>query len=49
MNEWKIDYVYNGNRTDYVMADSLPLALERWRNEHPGVPSITLYAITCIK
>jgi len=49
MNEWEIKYVYNGNHTDHVMADSLEQALQIWRDDHNHIPSIALDSIRCIK
>ncbi len=49
MNEWRIVYIHNGQRTDYVMADTLERALTLWRREHPSVPGIALESVICIK
>lgn len=49
MNEWKIQYVFSGNHTDYVAADTLELAIAKWRKENPHVPSLALWSVVCTK
>ncbi len=49
MNKWRIIYIYNGKRRDYVLADTLELALKRWRSDHLDIPGIALESITCVK
>lgn len=50
MNEWEIKYVHNGHHTNYVMADTLERAIEKWRVwEGRNVPSIALYSVICVK
>jgi hypothetical protein len=49
MNEWEIKYVYNGNRTVYIMADTLEMALKQFRDTTPNVPAIALESIKCVR
>lgn len=49
MNEWEIKYVYDGNHNDVILADTLELAVAKWRKEHLDVPSLALYSVVCLK
>ena len=48
MNEWEIKYVWHDSQVAFIMADTLPQALERFRDANPEVPTIALYSIICI-
>lgn len=49
MNEWKIQYLYDGDRFVFVISDTIDAALKEFRKTLPWVPGIAVYAITCTK
>ncbi len=49
MNEWLIDYVHHGQQWKTVWADTIYLALEKFRNDNPEVPALAVYSIQCVQ
>ncbi len=49
MNEWKIEYVWDGYHSIVILADTLYMAVEKFRLEFPTVPSLALFSIRCVK
>ncbi len=49
MNHWLFEYVWKGNQSMIIEADTLYLAVEKFRDFHPDVPSLALYSVRCIK
>lgn len=49
MNEWLVKYVYEGSHEVTIYADTIYMAIDRFREIYSKVPSLAVYSINCIK
>lgn len=50
MNQWKFHWVYDGNHWEIIEADTLDIALAKWRDKHRALPpGIALWKVECVK